>query len=323
MMSIPGVSEQTKLSRAAPYLAGVGFAVIFGLSFLFTKSALEQVDFLRLLGFRFAVAAVAISVLGISGLVPVRLRGKRLQGVLLVALFQPIAYFLFETNGILRSSTSQAGMMIALIPIAVAVLSRIVLGEKSSMGQMACILLSVSGVAIVALQGSGEVGGGGPAGLLFLFGAVCSAAFYNIFSRRSSRDFSPVEITFVMVWMGAIVFNSLAFLTHWFQGSLHTYFEPLRTPAVVTSLLYLGVVSSVLAFFLVNFAISRLPVSQASVFANLVTVVSIAAGVLIRGESFGLVSFVGATMIILGVFGTNYLGQRRKTNRGIAAPDAV
>lgn len=261
--------------------------------------------------------------LGMSGIVPIRLRGKRLQGVLLVALFQPIAYFLFETNGILRSSTSQAGMMIALIPIAVAVLSRIVLGEKSSMGQVACILLSVSGVAIVALQGSGEAGGGGPAGLLFLFGAVCSAAFYNIFSRRSSRDFSPVEITFVMVWMGAIVFNSLAFLTHWFQGSLPTYFEPLRTPTVVTSLLYLGVVSSVLAFFLVNFAISRLPVSQASVFANLVTVVSIAAGVLIRGESFGLVSFVGATMIIFGVFGTNYLGQRKRINRGIATPDAV
>ena len=322
-MTASSAATRGAFDRAAPYLAGLGFASIFGLSFLFTKSALDRIDFLRLLGFRFALAAAVVSLIAISGIMPVRFRGKNVTRVLSVALFQPIAYFLFETNGIMRSSTSQAGMMIALIPIAVAILSRIFLGERVTPAQMVFIVLSVSGVMVVALGGTGSGNEHGMSGLLFLFGAVCSAALYNVFSRRSSAQFSPFEITFVMMWTGAIAFNIISLLTHWRQGNLSGYFAPLAIPEVVGSLLYLGVVSSVLAFFLVNFAISRLPVSQAAVFANLVTVVSITAGVLIRGETFGLASLAGAVMIISGVFGTNYLGQRNDRDRGIPAPDAV
>lgn len=314
---------RSRFQRAAPYLAGLGFARIFGLSFLFTKSALDRVDFLRLLGFRFALAAAVVSVIVASGLVRVNYRGKPVKRVLVVAIFQPIAYFLFETNGVLRSSTSQAGMMIALIPIAVALLSRVVLKERASAGQYGCILLSVSGVMAVALGGPGSSVDSDPLGLLFLFGAVCSAALYNVFSRRSSGHFSPFEITFVMMWTGAVVFNILSLVAHGLNGGLAGYFSPLSAPEVVGSLVYLGVISSVLAFFLVNFAISRLPVSQAAVFANLVTVISISAGVFIRGEAFGLTSLAGALMIISGVFGTNYLGRRASRIKGITASDAV
>ena len=294
----------------APYLAGIGFASIFGLSFLFTKAALESVDFIRLLGFRFAIGAIVISFLALARIVNINFRGKDLRPVFLTALFQPIAYFLFEINGISRSTMSQSGMMIALIPIAVAVMSALFLGERASNKQWACIILSVTGVAYVASQNGGANGEVQTAGVLFLLGAVFSAALYNISSRRSSGQFSPVEITFVMMWMGAIVFNTAAFITHWWGGTLPGYFAPLGTTSVLLSLLYLGVLSSVLAFFLVNFAISRLPVSQAAIFANLVTVVSITAGVVIRGEPFNSGSLIGAAMILTGVWGTNYFGEK-------------
>jgi drug/metabolite transporter (DMT)-like permease len=68
----------------------------------------------------------------------------------------------------------------------------------------------------------------------------------------------------------------------------------------------LGVLSSVGAFLLANYTLSKLPAAQTSVFANLVTVVSVIAGVFFRGESFGYFQLLGAIMIILGVFGTNY-----------------
>jgi len=209
-------------------------------------------------------------------------------------------------------------MMIALIPIVVAILSAVFLGERANVKQWGCIVLSVSGVAFAAFQngsGGGEVQ---IAGLLFLLGAVFSAAFYNISSRRSSGQFSPLEITFVMMWMGAIVFNAAALVTHWRGGTLNGYFAPLSNSSVLASLVYLGVLSSVVAFFLVNFSISRLPVSQAAVFANLVTVVSITAGVVIRGEPFYLTSLIGAAMILSGVWGTNYFGRER-----VAPPEVL
>jgi drug/metabolite transporter (DMT)-like permease len=300
----------------APYFAGIGFASIFGLSFLFTKAALESVDFLRLLGFRFAIAALAISLLVVTRVVKLDYRGKDIRPVLLAALFQPISYFIFETNGIMRSTTSQAGMMIALIPIVVAVLSSVFLGERANVKQWGCIFLSVSGVAFVASKNVGtDAGQTGLMGLLFLLGAVLSAAAYNIASRRSSRQFSPLEVTFVMMWMGAIVFNVMSVLKHWQAGTLAGYFSPIGNTQVLMALLYLGVLSSVVAFFFVNYAISRLPVSQAAVFANLVTVVSITAGVVVRGEPFSTASLIGAAMILTGVWGTNYFGLDRVARR--------
>lgn len=310
------------MKRVTPYLAGLGFASIFGLSFLFTKAALDEMDFLRLLAFRFFVAAAAITILRLVGLLRVNLRGRPVQQIIAVAAFQPIAYFLFETNGVMRSSTSRAGMMLALIPIAVTILSRFVLGERQGFMQLLCIAFSVSGVVVVASQNSLQ-GENTLAGALFLLGAVISAALYNVLSRRSAREFSPIEITYVMMWTGAIVFNVLSLLSHWVGGNMAGYLEPLSRASVWYSLLYLGVMSSVLAFFLVNFAISRLPVAQAAVFANLVTVVSIAAGVLIRGEDFSAGSLLGATMIIGGVFGTNYFSRRTDNSGRMPAADVV
>jgi drug/metabolite transporter (DMT)-like permease len=60
------------------YLAGIGFSSIFGFSFLFTKSALEKVDPFRLMGFRFATAALAVTLIAVSGMVRISFKGKSL-----------------------------------------------------------------------------------------------------------------------------------------------------------------------------------------------------------------------------------------------------
>ena len=242
-----------------PYLAGVGFATIFGFSFLFTKVALDHVDPLRLIGFRFALAAIVISLLALSKVVRISFKGKDLRPLLWIAFFQPLAYFIFETTGISRTSSSQAGMMIALIPIVVAVLSSVVLNEKVLRTQWLFIIMSVTGVLFIALMQDANGAGAGLAGPLLLLGAVASAALFNILSRHSSQTFSPVEITFVMMWTGAIVFTSAAVVNHARLGTLGTYFSVLSMPGVVYALLYLGIVSSVIAFLLVNYSLSQIP----------------------------------------------------------------
>jgi drug/metabolite transporter (DMT)-like permease len=54
----------------------------------------------------------------------------------------------------------------------------------------------------------------------------------------------------------------------------------------------------------VNYSLSKLTASASAVFANLVTTVSIIAGVLILGENFTVHSFIGSVLIITGVYGT-------------------
>ncbi|TYP54209.1 DMT family transporter [Thermosediminibacter litoriperuensis] len=297
------------LDKAKGYLAGVGFSSIFGFSFMFTKNALERVDPFRFIGFRFALAAFTIGLLAATGVIRFSLRGRRLAPLLAVAFLQPVCYFTFETMGVNLTSSSQAGMMMALIPIFVAILSALMLKERPSPAQTFFIILSVSGVIIIAAFQGVNGGEANLHGLLFLTGAVLSAAFYNIASRRFSAEYTPFEVTFVMMWVGALFFNTVAFILHLKSGNPGTFLAPLADGRVLVSLFYLGIGSSVIAFFLVNYSLSRLPASQSAVFSNLTTVISVLAGVIFRGEPFFWYQAAGALLILAGVWGTNHFAE--------------
>ena len=73
-----------------PYILLVCSSSIFGFSFLFTKETLAYLDVFQLLGIRFLIAALIMSVIALLGLVKLNLNRKKLRGILLLALFQPI-----------------------------------------------------------------------------------------------------------------------------------------------------------------------------------------------------------------------------------------
>lgn len=299
----------TQREKYLPYLAGTGMALIFGFSFLFTKEALSEVDPFHLLGFRFGMAALVLSILRMVKIIKVDYKGKELYKLVAIALAQPVTYFIFEIYGIKLTNSSEAGMMIALIPVVVTILAAIFLKEFPSKIQVFFVGLSVIGAIFIIIMKSSEIGSN-IIGIIVLLLAVLCASVFNILSRKYSTDFRPVEITFAMMWIGAITFNSIAIMQHLLKGEIANYFVPLLNLKVVSAVVYLGILSSVIAFFLVNYTLSKIEASRSAVFANLASVTSIIAGVLIRHESFFWYQIVGAIMILSGVWGTNYFGSK-------------
>ncbi len=300
------------MKRLVNWLAGVGYAVIFGFSFLMTKGALDLLDPLELMFLRFSVAALVMTALWALGVVRLDYRRAHVGHLALTCLFQPILYFLCETYGVRESASSMAGIVIGAIPASVAILGSVMLKEKLSLGQKLSLGLSIAGVAlIVVMSGGGEGQTGTIRGFVLLLGAVAAATLFNIYSRKTSRDLRPIETTFAMMWTGAIFFGFMNLVSGFLvraggaPGERAGLFA--RAMTTLPSLFYLGVMSSVVAFFLINFTLSRLKASQSAVFTNLTTLVSVAAGVFIRHEPFGPVQLVGAIMIVIGVWGTNAL----------------
>lgn len=291
-----------------PMIAGLAVATIFGFSFLFTKQALEGINPFHLLGFRFAVAFILLTILRFLGIIKVDVKGKRLNLLLLLALFQPVIYFICETTGIKLTSASEAGMMVALIPVAVTILGALFLKEIPTKKQFVFIITSVFGVLFIIIMKSNPEVEGQLTGIFILLGAVISAGIYNILSRKSSLQYRPVEITYIMMLIGAIVFNLIATVQHIIEGNLHNYLQPLSNSSILIAIGYLGILSSVLAFFLLNFMLSEIEASRAAVFTNLTPVIAVIAGVVFRNESFYWFHAVGGFLILIGVWGTNYYG---------------
>jgi len=293
------------------YAAGISWASIFGLSFLVTKGALEAFSPLVLLFLRFSLAAIALGVLAFTRIVRFRYQGKPLAPLVILCLFQPVLYFTLETFGLRETASSTAGLILGAMPAAVAALSVPLLHERLTIRQVAGLLLSVAGVAFIVLGGIRGVdqnpdiasSPGSVRGILLVVGALVSSAFYQVYSRKASVHYGPLETTFAMMLSGAVFFGLLAAVEGMSQG--WTMMFARANAAAWFSIVYLGILSSVVAFFLVNLSLSRLKAAQASIFGTLTTLVSLVAGVTLRGELFGPAQAIGAAGIVIGVWLTN------------------
>lgn len=298
-------------------LAGLGYSSIFGFSFLVTKATLEVLAPMELLAGRFILAAMIMSFLALAGLIRIDFRGKPIGLLVLMCLFQPVAYFIFETYGVANAATSVAGILLGALPAGVAIMGALVLKEKTSPLQSAGLAMSISGVVLVVLLSGDRGGETKPIGIVLLACSMMSAVLFNIASRKASERFSPAERTFAMMWSGALVFGIPALVrTVGGQGSLHLLFDAkqARFADLWGGILYLGVLSSVLAFFLINYSLTHLKASQSAVFTNLITLITVAAGVLIRHERFGAGQAAGAILIMAGIAVANSAGRDKNSH---------
>lgn len=286
------------------HIAGILFASIFGFTFMFSKVAMDYVSPIGLIAYRFLIAFLSFEILRWTKVVQIRFEKKHMKDLFLVALFQPILYFLTETYGLRLTTSGEAGLMIAMIPIFVTLLSSIILKEKPRPIQILFILLSVSGVLFIQLFKTQDGIAFEGWGYLLLLGAVLSAALFNIASRNASKQLKPYEITYFMMLYGAVIFNLMYLIKLISEGRITDYVANLLHLELIIPILYLGIVASIGGFFLVNFALSQAPAHITSIYSNLSTIVAILAGALLLHEKLEFYHLIGSVMIITGVYGT-------------------
>lgn len=302
--------------RKGALLAVATGNTIFGFSFIFSKMALGIAIPSVLIATRFLFAFLTLNIIAFVGrkiliddgeggrrpLVTFSLKGKPLRNVLLLALFQPILYFLCETYGIVYTSSAFAGTIVAVIPVASIVTDIFIMKSKVTAKQVICAVLSAIGVAITTIGAEGMKSSA--IGLIILLGAVCSGALFYVFSKKSGTHFNALEQTYVMFAAGSLVYIMFALVQC--RGAYdEMILQPLQDPGFILPVLYLAVMSSVAAFMLLNYGTVRVMVSEAAIFTNLTTVISIIAGVVFLHETFTGFQIIGAIVILISVYTAN------------------
>jgi len=293
-------------------LIGVIYAMIFGLTFMFSKIGLQSIHPIGLIAFRFTIASMTLMIMHILKIIRIHFTKKQLLLVLPLVFFQPILGFSSEVFGINFSQSSEAGMMIALIPIIVAILSFLFSTEKPTLKQVISIIMSVTGVLFIQLMNVRTIADFSLLGAILMFVSAFAAASFNMLSRKLSTKITPVQITSLMMFTGAIVFMSWYVMILLNSNSITSFFEPIQHASFILSVLYLGVIASILGFFLVNYNLKHLPAHVSSIFANVATLTSILVGVIFLNEVLYWYHIIGAMMIISGVIGVIFF--RRKKN---------
>lgn len=295
----------TNKAMAAAFMANF----IFGFSFIFSKMGLSATSPSILLAYRFITAVVVMTLLIATKKVKFNIKGKNIMPLLLIGLFQPVIYFICESYGLIYTTATFSAVMIALVPIASLAFGALFLGEIPSFMQVVFSILSIVGVVLMAFQES-STGSVQLIGIFILIGAIISAVGFNVTSRKYSSQFSAFERTYFMFVLGGIFFSEMALVENY--GHFERFIEPLSSPTFLVSIFYLSILSSIAAFLMMNYSTTYLPVARTTAFSNIITVVSVFAGIVFLHEGADLVSIISSIMIIVGVWGVQKMGLNKQ-----------
>ncbi|QWI72923.1 DMT family transporter (plasmid) [Bacillus mycoides] len=305
------------IEKRMAYISATIYAVIIGLSFMFVKVTLKVATPLDILAHRFTIAWIVATVVWIFKRESIKITKKDILKIALLAILYPTLFFAFQVFGLVGTSSSQAGIIQAAVPVFTLIFASIFLKETSTSGQKIAIGLSVLGVMyIMYMNGVGDKNTSLLGNGLILLSALVTS-LYNILARKLTQRYSLFTITYIMTLFGFIAFNGLALINHLMNGTVHQFMQPFGNMDFVFAILYLGILSSLVTSLLSNYALSKIEASKMSVFSNFATLITIVAGVIFLKEEFHLYHLIGAIVIIIGVVSTNYFGGRTRHNEKV------
>jgi drug/metabolite transporter (DMT)-like permease len=293
------------------YLAALSYAFIIGFSFMFVKIALTAAGPIDTLAHRFTISFLVASLPIVSKQVRLDIHSKDFLAILPLATLYPTLFFAFQAFGLGYTTSSEAGIIHAAVPIFTLVLAAHFSKEHSTNRQKLFTLLSVAGVVYIFVMKGFAPETANTAGALLILLSTLSIACYNVLARSLTKRYSLTTLTYIMAVIGMIAFNGIAIIQHLLDHTLVFYFAPFENREFLVSVLYLGVFSSLGTSFLSNYALSKMEASKMSVFNNLATLITIFAGVIYLQENLQYFHILGAAVIIIGVIGTNYFGSKK------------
>lgn len=201
--------------------------------------------------------------------------------------------------GVALTSAVTAGVTMAAIPGAVALLSWAFLGERIGRRVLAGIGFAMAGIALLAVAR----GGGAPSastaaesvGQLLLLGAVLCEACYVVIGKRLTGNVSPKRISaLVNLWGLALVTPFGAW------AALSFDFSSVEAEAWILLVLY-ALAASMVTVWLWMTGLRHVPAASAGVFAVMLPISAAAVGVGVLGEAFGMAHAAAFALALAGV----------------------
>ncbi|UKS25528.1 DMT family transporter [Paenibacillus sp. HWE-109] len=308
----------SKTKRFA-YSAIIIYSTIVGLSFLFGKLALTVATPLDSLAHRFTVSLIAATIPVLLGWIKLQIKIRDVLAILPLAVLYPSMFFAFQAFGLQFTTSAEAGIIHATVPIFTMLAAAYFLKERTTRLQQLATLLSVAGVVFIFIMKGTTIDLTNMKGTLLILLSALSSAGYSVLARKLALRIKVIAMTYVMTVIGFLVFNLMAVGQHLAEGTLSRYFEPFASPVFLVAILYLGVLSSLISSLLSNYALSKLEASKVSVFNHLATLVSIIGGSVFLNEHLAYYHIIGAAVIIAGVLGAN-AGTWRRRKAALSPP---
>jgi drug/metabolite transporter (DMT)-like permease len=309
--------------RIIRYLVGVTRAdavllsanAVYGTSYLVSRVLVEDIPPAMLSVGRLAIAsAILLPLAGAGGGPPAArmLPGDRWALFWMGVLGFGAAFWL-ANQGLLLSTATNGALLITVEPVAIMVLSPLLLAERLARREAVGATLTLAGATLVVLDGipgvSVSVTPHWRGDLLLVLSGLAYAS-YSLIGRHVLARHPAMRVTAWSLRWGLVAMVPVAAL-EWAAGR-----RPAWTPWTVAALAYLGVVITALGYLLWNWALERVPAPRAAIVLGVQPLVGAVLGPLVLREPVTPLIAAGGALILAGV----HLATRRPAPRRDGEP---
>ncbi|MFE2012175.1 DMT family transporter [Streptomyces sp. NPDC059491] len=298
------VTRTTATERPAParkLAPGAGLGVLLALlatvvwsgSFVATRDMADTVPPVQAVFWRWVIALAAVAPFAARPLLRQwRTLRRHLGFVALASLFGVALYNTLVHQAGLTTSAANMGMIMAASPVIMAVYARLG-GERLGARRVLGMLTAALGVLL--LVGRGSLAVDLSAGDLWMFAAALSFASYSALLKRKPAEIDGLAFLLATFLLGALLLAPAYAVSLAVQGG---FTVGVRS---VGPLLYVGVLSSAVAFFAWNKAIALIGAARAGVVYYLQPVCVALLSHALLGERLGALGIVCMALVLGGV----------------------
>lgn len=305
--------HQTQRSSFSPRDAGllVLLALLWGNSFLFIKIAVAEVPPGWVVAGRLTIGGLLL-----IGIVAVRRQriprdGRTLLALAVIGIAGTAAGWFGQAWAQQSLDSGLVAVLNATTPVATLILAIIAGIERLHVARVIGLAVAIVGSVVVI---GGEISAGGPV-VPLIVAAVAPFAYAlgSVVTRREiSGKIATLPAVAAQLTAGAVVMTVLSLGV---EGTPPHPADLSLGPAI--ALLALGLLGTGIAFIIYFTLIARVGATNASMVTYLVPIVGLVAGAVVRGERFGPNVFLGAAILIVGV----YVAQRQPGHPPTPATD--
>ena len=282
------------MAAGRSYALLVVLAVIWGLAIVANRRAGCELAPVTLTRVRWIIASA-----GFATFLPWVGRGRPpfdkrdLPRLLLISGMSVGVYHLSLNTAETNVSSSLAGLLISLAPMFMVILSAVALREKIGGRIAVALAMALSGALVIALSDF-EIGYTSVYGPILVVVSALASAVNTVASKPLVHKYGSLRVA---VW-GSLA--GTAMILPLIPGSFFGELASLSAAGWL-SVLYLSLLSTVLANSIFYTLVSRGPVARLSIQLYVVPVVSVVGGILLLGEAITPFTVVGGAAILAAV----------------------
>ncbi|MDY2959780.1 MAG: DMT family transporter [Hornefia sp.] len=275
-------------------------STFWGLSFIALTVLMKWLDPLQIIAVRWTLASFIFISMMAAGKLRINIKKENFKYLLLTGILEPGIYSVLEVYGLSYTSASISSIFIATIPCMSLILGFFIFKIRPGRMGLISIFVAFTGVLICTYFTPGFSTGGHLVGYGFMIGAVFVGTLYGFISAKASKDYSAIEITTVMAFVGMVFFNLANVIRGNFVLSYTTIFSQAQAAGCI---IFLGIFCSALCYIALNKILANIDPSIANnMIGSSITVIGVVAGVVINNDPAGIYTVIGVGLTLIGVY---------------------